>query len=213
MKLKKLAALLTAGVLCLGMSTTAFAAISPGDPDQVHGTVEGGGYVWGDNGDKLTGEEKALFDKAEEVLGDKAKLEKELEKLGYDIKDNQSVVVIGMTDYTYYNENGVPAKLPANSKVKFNLSAFEEGRNLQPGNWVTVMHATKLEDGSVVWEVKEGKVFEDENGNLCVEITMDSLSPVAFLKVMQDGSVVRIEKGEVVATTSSTVKASPKTGE
>ncbi|MCI9340298.1 MAG: hypothetical protein HFG94_06505 [Dorea sp.] len=203
MKLKKMVALITAGALCLGMSMTAFAANSVTDViggaivEGVEGTVENDYY-------NMTPEEKKAFEEAAEVLSDESKVKAELEKLGYDTK-GKDVVVMGLGEYNYYDENGNKAELPKGSTVKFSLAGVEKAKGLKHGDQIYVMHY--LGDGK--WEVKSAKVTF-VNGVAYAEVEMDSLSPVAFLKVMSNGKIVKLDKkGEVVSNTGR----SPKTGE
>lgn len=201
MKLKKMVALITAGALCLGMSMTAFAANSVDETDG-YGEVEGGGFIYGDN--KLTEEEQKAYEEAKEVLSDEAKVKAELEKLGYDTK-GKDIVVMGVGEYQYYDENGKPADLPKGSTVKFSLDGLDKAKGLKHGDQIYVMHY--LGDGK--WEVKSATVTVI-NGMLFAEVELDSLSPVAFLKVMSNGKIVKLDKkGEVVSNTGK----SPKTGE
>lgn len=201
MKLKKMVALITAGALCLGMSMTAFAANSV-DETNGYAQVEGGGFIRGDQ--ELTEEQQKAYDEAKEVLSDEAKVKEELEKLGYDTK-GKDIVVMGVGDYQYYDEDGKPADLPKGSKVKFSLSGLEQAKGLKHNDQIYVMHY--LGDGK--WEVKSATV-KIVNGIAYAEVEMDSLSPVAFLKVMSNGKIVKLDKkGEVVSNTGR----SPKTGE
>ena len=68
--------------------------------------------------------------------------------------------------------------------------------------------------------VKDGSTvtfaLSPSTGNgVYVDVELDDFSPVAFVKVMSNGDVVKWNaKGEVVSTTSTTTKkVSPKTGE
>ena len=205
MKIKKLVALLTAGVLCLGMSTTAFAAQSVQDADGAALVKGADGYVSGYG--ELTPAQQEAFDKAKEVLEDEKQVDKILQDLGYNT-NGVDVIVMGMGDYRYYDKDGNPADLPKGTTLQFSLEGLDKAKGLKNGDKVYLMHYKA--DGT--WEVVNGTVVT-LNGFLYVETDeLDSLSPIAFLKVMSDGKVVALDKkGEVVKTT--TTKVSPKTGE
>lgn len=205
MKIKKLVALLTAGVLCLGMSTTAFAAQSVQDADGDALVKGADGYVSGYG--ELTPAQQEAFDKAKEVLEDEKQVDKILQDLGYNT-NGVDVIVMGMGDYRYYDKDGNPADLPKGTTLQFSLEGLDKAKGLKNGDKVYLMHYKA--DGT--WEVVNGTVVT-LNGFLYVETDeLDSLSPIAFLKVMSDGKVVALDKkGEVVKTT--TTKVSPKTGE
>ena len=183
MKMKKLVALLAAGVLCLGMSTTAFAGPSPKDP--VAGTDA--------NGKEIV--EIPSWDEMSEV------------------------VVLGVDEYTGLNGG----QIAPGTEINFNLSRLENVANgkqqLRAGDQVTLVHATWV-NGKLTWEVKRATVkWDAAAGIFYATVTMDSLSPIAFVEVMQNGDVIAFNsKGEVVSSTTSTgskttVKTSPKTGE
>ncbi len=217
MKMKKLVALLTAGVLCLGMSVTAFAANSPKDP--VAGTdADGKKVVENVKWEDMSPEQRALYEEAASHFATPEEAATTLKNLGYKLPKDSKVVVLGVEEYTGL-KGGDIAK---GTEINFNLSMLENVANgkqqLRAGDQVTLVHATYV-NGELKWEVKRATVkWDAEAGIFYATVTMDSLSPIAFLEVMQNGDVIAFNsKGEVVSSTSAngstTVKASPKTGE
>lgn len=205
MKIKKLVALLTAGVLCLGMSTTAFAAQSVDDASGYVQLEGAEGSVSGVSGDELEGDEKKAYDDAKKVLEDEDAVKAVLEAKGFDTK-NVDVVVLGMADYKYYDKDGNEAELPKGATLRFGLNGLEKAKGLKNGDSVYLMHYV---NGN--WQVITAKVVL-ANGVLYAETDqLTSLSPIAFLKVMSDGKVVELDKKGEVKT--PTTKVSPKTGE
>ncbi|MEY8411254.1 hypothetical protein AALB51_08370 [Lachnospiraceae bacterium 62-26] len=199
MKMRKLVALATAAALCLGMSLTAFAADEKeNSPAEIeYGTSEDGSmYV---KSDELTSEQKKeIADAAEKALKDQ-----------YNVT-GKDVVVIGVGDYTLYNEDGTEikdGKVP-NGGANFN---FILGRETKDGyaKGATIYVAHQKADGT--WEIIEGTLDKNMYGEWVVKVKMDSFSPVAFLKVMSNGKVVEVDKkGEPVKAATT---RSPKTGE
>lgn len=218
MKMKKLVALLTAGVLCLGMSVTAFAANSPKDP--VAGTGKDGKPVveipsW----DQMSEAQKEQYKEAAAHFATPEEAATTLKNLGYDLPKDSEVVVLGVDEYTGLKGG----QISAGTEINFNLSRLENVANgkqqLRAGDQVTLVHATWV-DGKIKWEVKRATVKWDADAKIFyATVTMDSLSPIAFVEVMQNGDVIAFNSnGEVVSTTSAsgssnTVKTSPKTGE
>lgn len=210
MKMKKLVAMLAAGILCLGMSTTAFAAISPNDPV---GTDKDGNVIVKPNDKPLSVDEQEVLDYAiDHLRGDEAAVT--LKNLGFDVPYNAEVIVIGTEDYVYTGEGN----MKPGTEINFNLSAWAEGRNLRAGDQIILLHAVRKADGSIGFEKQLVTVKWDKDAKIFYATgKLDSLSPVSFIKVMQDGTLVRYnEDGEIVAKSSpkgTTVKVSPKTGE
>lgn len=218
MKMKKLVALLAAGVLCLGMSTTAFAGPSPKDP--VAGTDANGKEIveipsW----DEMSDAQKAQYKEAAAHFATPEEAATTLKNLGYELPKDSEVVVLGVDEYTGLNGG----QIAPGTEINFNLSRLENVANgkqqLRAGDQVTLVHATWV-NGKLTWEVKRATVkWDAAAGIFYATVTMDSLSPIAFVEVMQNGDVIAFNsKGEVVSSTTSTgskatVKTSPKTGE
>lgn len=218
MKMKKLVALLAAGVLCLGMSTTAFAGPSPKDP--VAGTDANGKEIveipsW----DEMLDAQKAQYKEAAAHFATPEEAATTLKNLGYELPKDSEVVVLGVDEYTGLNGG----QIAPGTEINFNLSRLENVANgkqqLRAGDQVTLVHATWV-NGKLTWEVKRATVkWDAAAGIFYATVTMDSLSPIAFVEVMQNGDVIAFNsKGEVVSSTTSTgskttVKTSPKTGE
>ncbi len=221
MKMKKMVALLAAGVLCLGMSTTAFAAISPtganaeilGDSDeneQIVGVGLESGYL------TTPGQKEAK--EALEVLNDSEKLAAELQKAGYDTKGKDIIVMgAGMYEYKVYDETQnkwIASELPKGGlDISFSLTGgygghiLDNAKDLKHGDTVYVMHYV----GNGEWQVIETTV-EMRGGVPYVTVHMNSLSPVAFIKVMSNGEVVKLDP-VTKKPVQAPKKASPKTGE
>ncbi|MCI9421771.1 MAG: hypothetical protein HFG81_03535 [Dorea sp.] len=220
MKMKKLVAMLTAGVLCLGMSVTAFAAGSVTDDDIVAGTDANGNKVveipsW----DEMSDAQKAQYKEAAAHFATPEEAATTLKNLGYELPKDSEVVVLGVDEYTGLNGG----QIAPGTEINFNLSRLENVANgkqqLRAGDQVTLVHATWV-NGKLTWEVKRATVkWDAAAGIFYATVTMDSLSPIAFVEVMQNGDVIAFNsKGEVVSSTTSTgskttVKTSPKTGE
>lgn len=217
MKMKKLVAMLTAGVLCLGMSVTAFAANSPKDP--IAGTDANGKEIvenvkWED----MDPDQRALYEEAASHFATPEEAATTLKNLGYQLPKDSDVIVLGVEEYTGLKGGDIAP----GTKINFNLSMLENVANgkqqLRAGDQVTLVHATYV-NGKLHWEVKQATVkWDAEAGIFYATVEMDSLSPIAFIEVMQNGDVIAFNsKGEVVSSTSATgketVKTSPKTGE
>ncbi|MCI8665612.1 MAG: hypothetical protein HFG82_02955 [Dorea sp.] len=215
MKLKKLVALFTAGALCLGMSLTAFAADNSREklPIAGNGVTEDGVVISSStlsdalaNGE-ITEEE---YNKVVDTLGDPEKI-KDVIKEDLQLPSDAKVAVLGVMNYE------PEGTVKDGSTVTFALSPSTAG-DLKEGETIAVLHLKKIvdKDGNVsyVWETKVGTVRKLGNG-VYVDVELDDFSPVAFVKVMSNGDVVKWNaKGEVVSTTSTTTKkVSPKTGE
>ena len=190
MKLKKLVALFTAGALCLGMSLTAFAA----DGSREKLPIAGNGVT--EDGVVISSDPEKIKDVIKEDL---------------QLPSDAKVAVLGVMNYE------PEGTVKDGSTVTFALSPSTAG-DLKEGETIAVLHLKKIvdKDGNVsyVWETKVGTVRKLGNG-VYVDVELDDFSPVAFVKVMSNGDVVKWNaKGEVVSTTSTTTKkVSPKTGE
>ena len=134
-------------------------------------------------------------------------------------KKDSEVVVLGVDEYTGLNGG----QIAPGTEINFNLSRLENVANgkqqLRAGDQVTLVHATWV-NGKLTWEVKRATVkWDAAAGIFYATVTMDSLSPIAFVEVMQNGDVIAFNSnGEVVSSTTSTgsrttVRTSPRTGE
>lgn len=155
---------------------------------------------------------------------------------GYNIKDGQTPVVIAAGNLVPRDKNG-------NLITDFDGEPFyqqfyigQEEAGVGVGDWIYVLHYN-VENNT--WEVIEAQVQEDPTGhNMYVNVEFkNGLSPVGFIKVMQNGVAVKVDKNGVPVkdkdgnvqvvnkgTTTTTTKAptkassavtgkSPKTGE
>lgn len=228
MKMKKMVALITAGVLCLGMSMTAFAADkSPEDPAKPTApntpVVNEGlkGFLPAGKGEAdikipasekdnliagtLEDAKKELTDKQYEEVVKTLTDEEEIEKV---IKDacnvpadiDCTVLVAGNIQYTgdKFPAGGIDMSVNVGSASKLGL---------KNGDSIYVLHYNKT---TSKWEVLQGTVKLDGD-SAYVDVHFDSLSPVAFIKVTSNGKVVPYDaKGNPVTPVST---KSPKTGE
>lgn len=204
--MKKLVALLTAGVLCLGMSMTVLAQEVPSrgtgdepsnnvstDPaDHASATVNGKevGVTYDDIKDK----------EVLSIVNDNKKLEQILKDAGYDVKPGQKVEGIFWADVNLEDKTITPE-----GKIALNLCIGDIKTNgLKNNDVVYVYHWGK--NGLEIYEAR----VEDVDGNGYVKVSLDDLSPIAIVKVTSNGSAVAVDKkGNVV----SQVKKAPKTGE
>lgn len=238
MKMKKLLALITAGALCLGMSMTAFA--EDGSINKVPNTNNGGqpGAGGGTTNGGITITEESLSAAVENgnitpeecqkvlnTLGDPTEIKKAIAE-DLDLPANAAVTVLGVMNYEPSGE------VTEGSKVTFALgstnalggTAGTKFEGLEDGSQIAVLHLVTRYDEKTgapiyVWEAKVGTIRVLADG-VYVDVDLDEFSPVAFIKVMSNGDVVRWNKnGEVISTTTSagkittSRKASPKTGE
>jgi predicted lipoprotein with Yx(FWY)xxD motif len=205
MKLKKLVALVTAGALCLGMSLTAFAA--DGSREEV--PTMGNGK--GDNG--LTAVSGSLTDKQKEDLVNSA--EDYLKKNYPEIADKAEIIAVG--DYTLYDaEKGeyiFSGKVPGGSATfDFAVPASVDTKGFKEGAAAYALHFVEGKG----WTPVSGTLEKDAYGNWVIRVETDSFSPFVFFKVMSNGDIVEVnwKTGKIVSSTSTTTrKASPKTGE
>ena len=154
---------------------------------------------------------------------------------GYNIKDGQTPVVIAAGNLVPRDKNG-------NLITDFDGEPFyqqfyigQEEAGVGVGDWIYVLHYN-VENNT--WEVIEAQVQEDPTGHsMYVNVEFkNGLSPVGFIKVMQNGVAVKVDKNGVpvkdkdgnvqvvnkgtTTTTKAPTKASsavtgksPKTGE
>ena len=204
MKLKKLVALITAGALCLGMSLTAFAA--DGSREKVPGTYDG----VANDGD-LAAVNKYLTEEQREQLADNAMdwLKENYPNIG----KNAEIIAVG--DYQLVDsKNGeliTDGKVPGGKTLfTFALDANVDTTGFKKGATAYALHWN-----GKGYDIIEGTMTKDAYGNWVIQAEMDKFSPIAFIKVMSDGSIVEVDwKGDVVNPTKTvTKKASPKTGE
>lgn len=154
---------------------------------------------------------------------------------GYNIKDGQTPVVIAAGNLVPRDKNG-------NLITDFDGEPFyqqfyigQEEAGVGVGDWIYVLHYNVQNN---TWEVIEAQVQEDPTGHsMYVNVEFkNGLSPVGFIKVMQNGVAVKVDKNGVpvkdkdgnvqvvnkgtTTTTKAPTKASsavtgksPKTGE
>ena len=172
MKIKKLTALVLAGMLCLGMSVTTFAANSLTPEDAEAEAVDKDGNPITITATDLGAEAQEVVDKWEadpETL--KADVEKAVEGTNITLKENAEYAVIGAFEYE--------GDLTPGSEITFNVSAMLPN-GLEEGQTLYLMHG--LADGSwvlVETTVKDGKATAQ----------LDSLSPIAFV-LASDGTPI-----------------------
>lgn len=246
MKMKKLAALITASALCLGMSMTAFAANNPSPDDNsldiwgssdVYpgyakpgvGINEEGAHVQADPlssslyeiQDKYVADYRAKYPDTEltddQILAiDEVKekvdaaytkvvdtlwnspegrknIKEAFKENGYNIKDGETPVVIAANNLVPLDKNG-------NVITDFNGEPFVQqfyiGQNeagVGVGDYVYVLHYNVDNN---TWEVIEAQVMEDPTGHsMYVNVEFkNGLSPVGFIKVMQNGKAIKVDK-------------------
>lgn len=205
MKMKKLTALALAGVLCLGMSITAFAADSvtaevgsvtvkdkKGNEVEVTGNgrqeISEGKYPaiadtvakWED---EETGSE-AIYTSIETALKkmsdeDKANF-KEDELKALKSKDT-TFVVVDQFDLDFDIPEGGEAVI----SLKVTGLKNANGEEVKAGDRLYMMHYVDMETG---WALIPCDVEENnETGELFVKQTFTSLSPIAFIDIVADG--------------------------
>ncbi len=238
MKMKKMVALITAGVLCLGMSMTAFAAdledgspnkppkptepttpTTPTQPAKPNAGLDGFLSAGGGKVDIIipASEEKNLV--AGNLEDAKAELtDKQYEEVINTLTDPEKV------EEVIKDACNVPADADCTILVAGNIQytgdKFPAGGIDMSVN-VGSASALGLKNGDSIyvlhynkatskWEVLQGTV--KLNGDSAyVDVHFDSLSPVAFVKVTSNGKVVPYDaKGNPVTPVKT---KSPKTGE
>lgn len=211
--IRKAAALIAATVLCMSMSMGVLAS-SPTDPEMIqeeHDNTEWyyahmleGASVENVDGKNLT---VTPYGKLEEevinTLRDEEQIKEILTEAGYEVKENQNIVVIGagnlkLRDMETYEEAEVPE---GGIDVTLGLGWHNEDgtgnkdlQGIQNGDTLYILH--QKTDGT--WEVLEGKAVVTDKGRgylkYSVSAHFDSLSPVAVIKVMSNGDVVVLDK-------------------
>lgn len=248
-KIKKAAAIVAASVLCMSMSVGVFAS-SPTDPEQLAPEVEEyyddidwcfdhwiyDGSAVDKDGNRLTASNMILEEDIIDILQDEEQVKNILTDAGYEVKDDQNVVVIGAGDLTLIDwDTGEKQEVPEGGiDLTLNLGYSDE-----EGNWYTNDELKGLKEGDTLyilhqkadgtWEVLEGTVaLDDTYGTTAYKVTahFDSLSPVAIIKVLSNGSLdvqtldkkgsvnfeAKKDGNSVKLVKTTTVKKSPKTG-
>ncbi len=200
--MKKLVALLTAGILCLGMGMTVLAGEvpsyqpgkEPSNNPADHASATVNGKEMGVTYDDITDKEVLS------IVNDNKKLEQLLKDSGYDVKPGQKVEGIFWADVNLEDQTITPE-----GKIALNLCIGDiKANGLKNNDVVYVYHWGK--NGLEIFEAR----VEDIDGNGYVKVSLDDLSPIAIVKVTSNGSAVAVDKkGNVV----SEVKKAPKTGE
>jgi hypothetical protein len=201
MKMKKLTALALAGVLCLGMSTTAFASASPLPEDAVTATQdEKDVNVYQSPIDTETGTFAGWNSKKPEKVDESVRytLEDRLDEIKKDLRDEDSLTgeelkalkeeqttlnellssdkkfaVVTLADIT--TDAVVDEENPIN--IKFSLNGDTAWEGIQKGEVVRILHQV---NGQMI--VLEGTVQWNEKDGFFVEQEFDSLSPIAILR-------------------------------
>ena len=201
MKMKKLTALALAGVLCLGMSTTAFASASPLPEDAVTATQdEKDVNVYQSPIDTETGTFAGWNSKKPEKVDESVRytLEDRLDEIKKDLRDEDSLTgeelkalkeeqttlnellssdkkfaVVTLADIT--TDAVVDEENPIN--IKFSLNGDTAWEGIQKGEVVRILHQV---NGQMI--VLEGTVQWNEKDGFFVEQEFDSLSTIAILR-------------------------------
>ena len=201
MKMKKLTALALAGVLCLGMSTTAFASASPLPEDAVTATQdEKDVNVYQSPIDTETGTFAGWNSKKPEKVDESVRytLEDRLDEIKKDLRDEDSLTgeelkalkeeqttlnellnsdkkfaVVTLADIT--TDVVVDEENPIN--IKFSLNGDTAWKGIKAGEAIRILHQV---NGQMI--VLEGTVQWNEKDGFFVEQEFDSLSPIAILR-------------------------------
>ena len=196
MKMKKLTALALAGVLCLGMSTTAFAAGSVTvDNAEIVGTDEWGEEVKENAPIKVSGVSDPYVNQKIDEWTDTEDEDKAYEQLVTDvttwaeesditIDKDAPMYYLGAADYTCDVKLSGDQKYVIDFDVN-NIPNFDKMlQKVGPDGKVYLLHyvTTKDEYGRETSNMVmiEGK-FETVNGVRVVRAELDSLSPIAFV--------------------------------
>lgn len=219
-KIKKAAAIVAASVLCMGMSMSAFAAsvtdpVVPEDNTQVETPEEKEipqlyyGQGTDKDGNKFTvASVGQVSEEVKEILSDEKAVVDIIEQAGYEVADDQKVVVIGAGEMELMQ--GTKVEMPEGGvDVTLNIGntdAHDVG-DIEDGDTLYVLH--QKADGT--WEVLEGTAekevytygMNDEYSfaSYTLKFHLDSLSPVAVVKVMSNGEVVVLDKNEEIVGT------------
>ncbi len=245
--LKKAVAILASAGMCLTVMTSVFAAgtvsgsdagVSPSEPSSGGGYVDTTSPVVRPSSPIVTPSEpdeedpiaidtllsgqatpttvSPVSEPVKDVLEDKTQLAQIVEEAGYAVGDDYDFVVLASGDYS---------TIDPNHEGKITLGYVIVDKTVEPGDKVYALH--QLHNGT--WEVIEAVV---QDGNVVI-VELESLSPVAIVKIMSNGDVVALPKVEVdnsdteetekeekpaeeektETTVVNTEKKSPKTGE
>ena len=204
MKMKKLTALALAGVLCLGMSTTAFAAASPLPKDAVTAvndedkevtvtqspvqTDSGTFKDWNSKNpekvdksvratldDRLDAIKKELRDESKLTTEYVADLKEEQATIEELVASDEQFVVVSLADIKAPG-TVVDEENPLN--IKFSLNGDAAWKGIKAGETVRIMH--KLSNDQLI--ITEATVEWNEKDGFFVQQKFDSLSPVAILR-------------------------------
>lgn len=208
---KKAGCILAASILSVSMSLGVFAS-SPTDPEipeydyQEEPEVTEGSPI-----EKVTANTvdkdgygcsahlvyKEASEKVQEFLADENNVRNVLADAGYTVTEDMDILMLGMGELEYYGPgyefNEEEQELPEGGlDVVIDFVAYHvDTKDLEAGDIIYVLH--QKSDGS--WEVLEGKVY-DYGGSPFkkAKVHFDSLSPVAFIKVMSNGEAVVLDK-------------------
>ena len=172
----------------------------------------------------------AISEKTDAELTKPDAMKNIIEKAGFDVPNDANVVLLGAGDYSAY-ENPVredywwwqgvsqfkePTEIPEGG-IDIEFSAHPEyqelWKGLKAGDSIYVLH--QLKNGA--WEVIETTLEFQKGGEggadtLRFSVHLDSLSPIAFVKVMSDGTVVKLDKEEVEKPADSLAGSTKTTG-
>ncbi len=238
MKMKKLTALALAGVLCLGMSTTAFAAASPGKTEATYAIDEKGEKI---SGITNTDVQDSAFDSWK--VDDPNKASKNIKKdlnnrlgeirdlLDPEENDNYGSLTQDQIDALKAEQEALEG-LQLDSDVKFEVAMLGDvdytggltvdednpltvrfdlnGRleNIKAGDKIHLMHLV-TENGLSNWVVYDCEVQLDDNGYF-VTYDFTSFSPVAIIRYNSDGSTtVQPPQGGITGDPTDTPTITP----
>ena len=209
--LKKAVAILASAGMCLTVMTSVFAAgtvsgsdagVSPSEPSSGGGYVDTTSPVVRPSSPIVTPSEpdeedpiaidtllsgqatpttvSPVSEPVKDVLEDKTQLAQIVEEAGYAVGDDYDFVVLASGDYS---------TIDPNHEGKITLGYVIVDKTVEPGDKVYALH--QLHNGT--WEVIEAVV---QDGNVVI-VELESLSPVAIVKIMSNGDVVALPKVEV----------------
>lgn len=182
---KKLAAILAAVVLCMGMGISALAAQDGSNdmfwsPDTLKKLSEVKSVTAAD-GTPLDYTERDLSERTMQALSDENKVKAIFESAGFDVGDNMDFIPIYTSNITW---DGGGAAV-----VAFSVGSGPVGsESFQPGDAVYALRETY--SGSGVFEAYAGEV--DANGE--VRFNLAGSSSLILVKILSDGSVVTLDK-------------------
>lgn len=178
-KVKRLAAILAAAVLCMGIGMPALAA--PDGSNDIFWSPTGlpGGKIDGAvdaNGNKVDYTERDIPEKTKTALSDEGKVREIFEKCGFDVNDQMDFLPVYSGNISVTGGGLAVAVFSA------------ETENLMPGDGVYALRETA--PGSRVFEVYTGEV--GANGK--VRFNIQGSANYVLVKVLSDGSVVTLDK-------------------